>query len=79
MTAATRRLKYAVEGCFNGVWGDEPNGVDDLTVVRVADFDKKRARVSLGESPTLRAIPVGARNHRLLSRWRPAYREIRRG
>lgn len=70
MTAATsvRRLKYAVQGCFNGVWGDEPNGVDDLPVVRVADFDRKRARVNLGESPTLRAIPVSARNHRVLSR-----------
>lgn len=44
-----RRLKYAVEGCFNGVWGDEPNGVEDMTVVRVADFDRKTARVALGD------------------------------
>jgi len=61
-----RRLKYAVEGCFNGVWGDEPNGVDDLVVVRVADFNRERATVELGDSPTIRAIPSGARNRRLL-------------
>ena len=63
-----RRLKFAVEGCFNGVWGDEPNGVDDMVVVRVADFNRERARVELGDSPTLRAIPPSARNRRVLSR-----------
>lgn len=63
-----RRLKHAVEGCFNGVWGDEPNGEDDLVVVRVADFDREKARVSLGESPTIRAIPESARNRRVLRR-----------
>lgn len=63
-----RRLKYAVEGCFNGVWGDEPNGTDDLVVVRVADFDREKARVSLGDNPTVRAIPLSARNRRVLNR-----------
>ena len=63
-----RRLKYAVEGCFNGVWGDEPNGVDDLVVVRVADFDREKASVRLGENPTVRAIPPSARNRRVLKR-----------
>lgn len=62
----TRRLKYAVEACVNGIWGDEPNGVDDLVVVRVADFDREKARVALGESPTVRAIPASARNRRML-------------
>ena len=70
MTAATlptRRLKYAVQGCFNGVWGDEANGVDDLAVVRVADFNRERSRVELGDEPTVRAIPQSARNRRVLA------------
>lgn len=60
------RLKYAVEGCFNGVWGNEPNGADDLVVVRVADFDRERCAVRLGESPTIRSVPESARNRRVL-------------
>lgn len=63
-----QRLKYAVEGCFNGIWGDEPNGVDDLVVVRVADFNREKASVELGESPTVRAIPGSARSNRLLQK-----------
>ncbi|MDO9437722.1 restriction endonuclease subunit S [Hydrogenophaga sp.] len=68
MTAAsdTQRLKYAVEGCINGIWGDEPNGADDLVVVRVADFDRQRCCVELGDSPTIRAVPESARSRRLL-------------
>jgi type I restriction enzyme S subunit len=60
-------LKYAVQGCFNGVWGDEANGVDDLAVVRVADFNRERSRVELGDEPTVRAIPQSARNRRVLA------------
>lgn len=63
-----RRLKYAVEGCFNGVWGDEANGVEDMVVVRVADFDREKAVVALGDNPTVRAIPENARNRRVLER-----------
>lgn len=63
-----RRLKYAVQGCFNGVWGDEPNGIDDLTVVRVADFDREKGKVILSDSPTVRAVPVSSRNRRVLTR-----------
>lgn len=65
-TTVHRRLKYAVEGCTNGVWGDEPNGTDDLVVVRVADFDREKARVDFGDSPTVRAVPASARNRRVL-------------
>ena len=61
-----RRLKYAIEACVNGVWGDEPNGKDDMVVVRVADFDRSRGLAVLGESPTVRAIPESARNRRVL-------------
>lgn len=63
-----RRLKYAVEGCFNGVWGDEPDGKDDLVIVRVADFNRERASVELGDAPTVRAVPLSARNRRVLRR-----------
>ena len=66
--ADVRRLKYAVSGCFGGVWGDEPNGVDDLTVVRVADFNRETASVDLGDSPTVRSIPHSARNRRILAK-----------
>lgn len=64
----TQRLKYAVEGCINGIWGDEPNGEDDLVVVRVADFNRERCSVELGDSPTMRAVPESARGRRLLKR-----------
>lgn len=63
-----RRLKYAVEGCFNGVWGDDANGVDDLAVARVADFNRERGYVEFGDAPTVRAIPHSARNRRLLAK-----------
>lgn len=61
-----RRLKYAVEACVNGVWGDEPNGEDDMVVVRVADFDRAKGVATLGDSPTVRGIPESARNRRVL-------------
>ena len=50
-----KRTKWSVLGCINGVWGDEPNGVDDVTCVRVADFDRDKFLV-VDEPPTLRAI-----------------------
>ena len=49
------RLKDAVEGCFNGAWGDDPRlDGSDIPVVRVADFDRVR-RIALG-SLTIRNI-----------------------
>ncbi|MBE7523169.1 MAG: restriction endonuclease subunit S [Burkholderiales bacterium] len=60
-----RRLGASIDGCINGVWGDEPNGVDDLPCVRVADFDRTRLRVRL-KRPTLRAVPASDRLRRLL-------------
>lgn len=50
-----KRIKWSVSGCINGVWGDEPNEVDDITCVRVADFDRDNFLV-IEEPPTLRAI-----------------------
>ena len=60
-----RRLRDTVEGCINGIWGNDPNGSDDLTCVRVADFDRKRWCIKLTK-PTLRAIAPSERRHRLL-------------
>lgn len=59
------RLKWSADGCFNGVWGDEPDGVNDLMVVRVADFDRSGRKVSL-ENPTYRSVPKSARGGRVL-------------
>jgi type I restriction enzyme S subunit len=62
-----RRLRASVSDCVNGIWGGEPDGVDDLTCVRVADFDRKLLRVNLNRRTT-RSIPQGARTRRVLSR-----------
>ena len=62
-----RRLATSVRGCINGVWGNEPNGREDLPCVRVADFDRERFRARLSE-PTIRAIAPNERNRRLLKR-----------
>lgn len=59
------RLDRSVQGCFNGIWGNDPNGRDDLICVRVADFDRVRRRVRLAE-PTVRAIAPPERKHRLM-------------
>ena len=60
-----RRLKAAVTACVNGIWGNDPNGRDDLFCVRVADFDRTRWRVRL-ERKTFRAIAPNERANRLL-------------
>jgi type I restriction enzyme S subunit len=60
-------LKRAVHGCVNGMWGDEPDGEKDLTVLRVADFDRVKLAVS-DEKLTTRSIPVKDRKNRQLAR-----------
>lgn len=62
-----RRLRDSVLGFVGGVWGDEPNGHDDMTCVRVADFDRAGLRVQLTR-PTMRAVKKGERRHRMLKR-----------
>ena len=59
------RLKWSITGLFNGVWGDEPNGIDDIICVRVADFDRTRLKVT-DDPPTRRAIEIKDRTNRLL-------------
>jgi len=59
-------LKRTVSACTNGTWGGEPRGSDDLICVRVADFDRQRLRVDLG-NPTLRFVPPAYRRGRMLA------------
>jgi type I restriction enzyme S subunit len=61
------RVKWSTTGSINGIWGEEPNGIDDLICVRVADFDRDRF-VVVDEPPTLRAIDPTQRRGRLLER-----------
>ncbi len=61
------KLKWSVKGCFNGVWGDEPNGVNDLIVVRVADFNRHNRTIDLSNH-TIRSIESSARTNRVLKK-----------
>ena len=58
-------LKRAVDGCTNGLWGDEPDGANDIAVIRVADFDRSTSRVGL-DKLTYRSITQKERASRLL-------------
>tara|TARA_A100000171_G_scaffold49749_1_gene59488 strand:- start:15 stop:1364 length:1350 start_codon:yes stop_codon:yes gene_type:complete len=48
-------LKRTVEGCKNGIWGNESDGENDIAVIRVADFNRNSLRVDL-EKLTYRSI-----------------------
>lgn len=59
------RLKWSVEGCINGLWGDDPNGEDVIPCIRVADFDRAKNRVR-AEDLTYRSISEEKRLNRSL-------------
>ena len=59
------RIKWSTEGTTNGIWGDEPDGANDLICIRVADFDRERFLV-VDEPMTLRAVDKAQRKRRLL-------------
>jgi len=59
------RAKWTVTGCRNGIWGEEPDGINDLPCVRVADFDRNTFRVRI-DDPTMRAVTRKERRDRLL-------------
>jgi type I restriction enzyme S subunit len=62
------RLRDTVTACSPGVWGGEPHaGESDIVCVRVADFDRARLRVDLG-NPTIRSVPQSQRRGRMLQR-----------
>ena len=50
-----RRLKDTVASCVNGVWGEDPDGHNDVVCVRVADFDRVHFLVKTNR-PTLRRV-----------------------
>ena len=60
-----RRLRASVSTMTNGLWGSDPNGEDDVSCVRVADFDRTH-RVIKRKKLTLRAIPRALRTGRML-------------
>lgn len=60
-----KRLKWSSENVINGVWGDEPDGENDIVCVRVADFDRDRFEIRITE-PTIRAIEPSQRTGREL-------------
>lgn len=62
---ALARLRTSVLNCQNGLWGSDPNGVDDIPCVRVADFDRVNFRVK-PNVPTQRAITEKERRGRTL-------------
>lgn len=59
------RLKNTVSECRNGVWGEDPDGTNDVACIRVADFDRDTYSVDLS-SLTLRHVdPRALSTHRL--------------
>lgn len=60
-------LKRSVTGCTNGIWGYEPNGENDLIVLRVADFDRNKLRIS-DDKLTYRSISEKESRSRLLAK-----------
>jgi type I restriction enzyme S subunit len=61
------RFKQSTIFCQNGLWGTDPNGIDDIECVRVADFNRPSLSVN-PDIPTLRAITKKERLGRLLRR-----------
>lgn len=62
-----KRLKQTIKYCQNGAWGDEPNGIDDVACVRVADFDRTKFRINF-PVPTFRALPKSERRNKSLAK-----------
>lgn len=60
-----RRLKSTVKVSRNGIWGDDPDGHEDIWCVRVADFDRVQLRVK-DQRKTYRSVSASERNGRLL-------------
>lgn len=58
-------LKRTVDGCVNGLWGDEPDGENDIAVIRVADFERSFSTVGL-DKLTYRSITPKERQSRLI-------------
>jgi type I restriction enzyme S subunit len=59
------RLKRTISESRNGIWGDDPDGENDLLCVRVADFDRQRL-TTRDDRKTYRSIPLKDRPGRIL-------------
>jgi len=59
------RLKNTINGCINGYWGDDPDGENDIPVIRVADFNRDNLGLNF-PIPTKRAIESKALKNRIL-------------
>ncbi|MBB6578930.1 type I restriction enzyme S subunit [Comamonas odontotermitis] len=60
-----KRLKWSISGIHNGIWGDEPDGENDIICIRVADFDRIRRSVA-NEPTTIRSVAMSSREQRVL-------------
>lgn len=60
-----KRLKWSISGIYNGIWGDEPDGENDIVCIRVADFDRIRRSV-VNEPTTIRSVAMSSREQRVL-------------
>ena len=58
-------LKRTVDGCVNGLWGDEPDGENDIAVIRVADFERSFSAIGL-DKLTYRSITPKEKQSRLI-------------
>ena len=59
------RLKDTVEGCVNGIWGEDPIGDgSDTPIIRVADFDRNGRLAN--EHQTLRSVQLNQKESRTL-------------
>ena len=59
------RLRQTVKDCTNGIWGNDPDGSDDVECFRVADFDRFSLKVRT-PAPTVRSVSKAERRGRLL-------------
>ena len=60
------RLKATVSSLVSGVWGNDPDGENDVICVRVADFDRHALTVRVTR-PTYRAVLDSQRRGRMLA------------
>lgn len=60
-----KRLKWSITRLANGIWGGEPDGENDIAVVRVADFNRDIFRIDI-PVPTQRAVEPSKLRGRIL-------------
>ena len=58
-------LKRAIDRCTNGFWGTEPDGNNDLCVLRVADFNRYNFDINLDKLTYRAVLPKEAENRLL--------------